>query len=199
VVRPRGAGPACVLLSALIGLALTTAGPAAAELYRWVDGAGDVHYTAERTSIPEPFRGGAVPLTHPSARSGPAPPADEPPPAAVAAGPLVVEARVNGVVLRLLVDTGADRTMLSPAAVERAGYGAEPGVPVQILGVTGSASASLIVVPLLEVAGQRVGPLGVVVHAPPLRDVDGLLGRDVLNAFTLTVDGRSGRAVLKGR
>jgi len=61
-----------------------------------------------------------------------------------------------------------------------------------------------VTVPLLDVAGARIGPIVVVAHALPStfrgpEGVDGLLGRDVLDAFTLSVDTASGRATLTPR
>ena len=118
--------------------------------------------------------------------------------------PITVEARLNGTALTLIVDTGADRTVISPDALSRAGLAGQPGRPVEVIGVTGSASATLVTVPLLDIAGARIGPLAVIVYALPstLRRglaadaIDGLLGRDVLDAFTLNVDTASGRATL---
>lgn len=116
---------------------------------------------------------------------------------------MTVAAWLNGVPLTLIVDTGAERTVISPAALARAGFGGEPAQPVRIVGATGAATASLVTVPLLDVAGARIGPLPVIVHAlpggGPSAPVDGLLGRDVLEAFTLTVDTVAGRATLTPR
>ena len=111
-------------------------------------------------------------------------------------GPLVVDASLNGVPLRLVLDTGADRTLISPAAMARAGFDASGSTQVHIRGVTGDAVATLVSVPGLDVAGTRVGPVAVVVHALPGQGADGLLGRDVLDAFTLTVDAAAQRATL---
>ena len=122
--------------------------------------------------------------------------------------PITVEARLNGVALTLIVDTGADRTVISPEAIERAGLGNQAGRPVQVIGVTGTSTATLVTVPLLDVAGARIGPIVVVAHALPQtfrgsdaggNSVDGLLGRDVLDVFTLSVDTASGRATLTPR
>ncbi|PYN31515.1 MAG: hypothetical protein DME01_24050 [Candidatus Rokuibacteriota bacterium] len=125
--------------------------------------------------------------------------------------PITVEARLNGVSLTLIVDTGADRTVISPEAIERAGLGNQAGRPVQVVGVTGTSTATLITVPLLDVAGARIGPIVVVAHALPQtfrgsgaggpggNAIDGLLGRDVLDVFTLSVDTASGRATLTPR
>ena len=126
--------------------------------------------------------------------------------------PITVEARLNGVPLTLIVDTGADRTVISPEVIERAGIGGQAGRAVQVVGVTGTSTATLVTVPLLDVAGARIGPLVVVAYALPATfrgtgssdgaggsaagAVDGLLGRDVLDAFTLSLDVGSGRATL---
>jgi hypothetical protein len=126
--------------------------------------------------------------------------------------PITVEARLNGVALTLIVDTGADRTVISPDAIERAGLSVQEGRSVQVIGVTGTSTATLVSIPLLDLAGARIGPIVVVAHALPPSfpgpdgsggpagiSIDGLLGRDVLDVFTLTVDTASGRATLTPR
>jgi hypothetical protein len=67
---------------------------------------------------------------------------------------------------------------------------------VHIRGVTGDATATMVQVPRLDLAGTQVGPVAVVVHALAADGVDGLLGRDVLDAFTVTVDAAARRALL---
>ena len=182
-------------------LVLASAAPAAAELYRWTSADGTINYTSDAESIPEADRAAAVEIGHPAAR--PAPPVPPAPMGAVvpfAGGtPAVVEARLNGVVLRLLLDTGADRTVIAPAALARAGVDSAVGTPVRIIGVTGSAVATLIAVPRLDVAGAQVGPLTVIAHAVPGETIDGLLGRDVLDAFTVTFDAAASRVTLVPR
>ncbi|OGL11787.1 MAG: hypothetical protein A3I17_02720 [Candidatus Rokubacteria bacterium RIFCSPLOWO2_02_FULL_72_37] len=161
-----------------------------------------MHYTADPSAIPPAHREAARLLASPRAR--PALPDVAPSEAAVIRvdprAPLTVGVHLNGVPLTLIVDTGAERTVLSPAALERAGFGGLPGRPIHVVGVTGTAAARLVTVPLLDVAGARIGPLAVIAHALPptgrADPVDGLLGRDVLDAFTLTVDTASGRATL---
>jgi Aspartyl protease/Domain of unknown function (DUF4124) len=187
------------MIGAALGLllVLTAAPPAAAGgLFRWTAADGAVHYTSDRDSIPERFRAEAVDIGAPLAREGPPPP----PPGTVlpfsGGAPVVVEAHLNGVPLSLLLDTGSDRTVIAPAAASRAGIDTASGSPIRISGVTGSAGATLVPVPLLEVAGARLGPLSVVVHAMPSESVDGLLGRDVLDAFTVTFDAAAGQVRL---
>jgi len=182
-------------------LVLATATPGAAALFRWTAADGTIHYTGDPESIPEAYRADAVDIGHPAAR--PAPPAAPAPPGLVlplsGGAPVVVEARLNGVLLSLLLDTGADRTVIAPAALARAGIDPAFGTPIRITGVTGTAPATLVAVPRLDVAGARVGPLSVIVHAVPGESIDGLLGRDVLDAFTVTFDAAAGRVTLRPR
>jgi predicted aspartyl protease len=180
---------------------LTAASPAVAGLYRWVDGAGTIHYTSEPDTIPEAYRSAARVLAHPRSRAPE--PAASPAAGVVVAlesgAPVLVEAHLNGVRLRLVLDTGADRTVISPVALGRAGIDVSGGTPVRITGITGSSTASLVGVQRLDVAGAQVGPLAVVAHAVPGEGLDGLLGRDVLDAFTVTFDAASNRAILAPR
>ena len=165
-----------------------------------MDAAGVIHYTSEPSVIPERHRGSAQVLEPPRARAPitPASPAAAVVPFASGA-PIIIDAYLNGVALRLLLDTGADRTVISPGALGRAGIDAASGAPVRITGVTGSSSAVLVGVQRLDVAGAQVGPLAVVVHAIPAEGLDGLLGRDVLDAFTVTFDAAANRAILMPR
>jgi hypothetical protein len=183
------------------------AAPASAQPYTWTDERGVAHYTADPYTIPPQFRPADIPPT-------PAPTSDDawsnwgrpavtaPPAGAVVqfspGAPIVVSARLNGVALSLLLDTGADRTLISPAAIARAGYASEaaPASEIRIVGVTGGSTATLVTVPLLDVAGARIGPLPLIVHDAGLGSLDGLLGRDVLDAFTVTIDAAAGRATL---
>ncbi|HEV8586827.1 MAG TPA: retropepsin-like aspartic protease [Methylomirabilota bacterium] len=182
-------------------LVLATAAPAAAALYRWTATDGTTHYTSDLESIPEASRAGAVEIGHPAARPAPPPPLPPPPGAVVPfvrGAAVVVEASLNGIPLRLLLDTGADRTVIAPAALARAGL-PWTGAPVRITGVTGSAVATLVSVPRLDLAGVHVGPLSVIAHAVPGEALDGLLGRDVLDAFTVTFDAAAGHVTLMPR
>jgi aspartyl protease/uncharacterized protein DUF4124 len=181
-------------------LMLATAPPAAAGLFRWTAADGAVHYTSELESVPEAYRAVAVDVGAPLPRVEGAAPAPAGTVLSFTGGaPVVVQARLNGVPISLLLDTGADRTVIAPAAVARAGIDLAAGSPIRISGVTGSAGATMVAVPGLEVAGARVGPLSVIVHAVPNDSLDGLLGRDVLDAFTITFDSAAGQVTLVPR
>ena len=193
--------PSVTLLVALALAAWAT--PAVAELYQWTDASGVRYYTSDPGSIPEAYRPSVRDIGSPRPRE--APPvetrreADRGVMTSRSGAPIVAVVEINGVALRLIVDTGADRTMIVPTAVARAGLSASGGRSVQIFGVTGSAVGSELVVSQMDVAGARVGPLHVIVHEAPVGGADGLLGRDVLDFFTLTVDSTAGRAILQPR
>ncbi len=136
-----------------------SAAPALAELYKWTDAEGVVYYTSDLASIPPTFRDTATLLSTPQARPAPAA-TNEPTALRVTPGaPIIAEARLNGVPLTLIVDTGADRTVIAPEVIERAGLGDQTGRPIQVVGITGVSTATLVTIPILEVAGARIGPL----------------------------------------
>lgn len=178
-----------------LGAAATFGGTATAQVYRWTDDAGVTHLTTNPDRIPPPYRG-KVHVLESSGR----PPVDAPPSESVMrvtpGNAIYAEAWLNGVPLTLLVDTGATRTLLAPAVVARAGVDARGGRPIRVVGVSGSVMAMEVVVPRLDVAGAQIGPLTVIVHDIPELRADGLLGRDVLEHFTLTIDAARGRATL---
>jgi clan AA aspartic protease (TIGR02281 family) len=182
-------------------LVVAFASHAHAELYRWVDESGVPHYTADLESIPPAMRASATMSLSPHAPDGvPQRPVVDPTILPYSAGgPLIVTAAINGAPVRLLVDTGADRTIISSSAASRAGLAGMLGSAVHIRGVGGRVTGVEVVVSTLDVAGSRIGNLRVIVHDTGLRNADGLLGRDVLDAFTLTVDAAGGRATIVPR
>jgi len=194
---------------ALLAVALAAAGPAAAaELWQWTDADGVVNYTNDPGTIPPAFRSRAREVGSPQPREPAASPPTAAEPAAPAGAavlpreagaPIRVPVDLNGAALTLIVDTGADRTVLAPAAVARAGLAASATREVGIVGLTGRATARELTVERLDLAGRSVGPLAVIVHDLGVADVDGLLGRDVLDHFTLTVEPGAARAVLTPR
>jgi predicted aspartyl protease len=195
---------------ALVVLVLVALGPidtARAELYRWTDADGIGHYTSDPESIPPSVRGSvkvSLPPRAPDASADAAVRATTQPPAQTVipfspGGPIIVSGALNGQAVRLLVDTGADRTIISPAALLRAGLGDLMGAPVQVIGVGGRITATEVVVPALDIAGTRLGNFTIIVHDSSVSNADGLLGRDVLDAFTLTVDAAQGRAIIVPR
>lgn len=209
----RPAVPGLALVRLVIGaLVVGALVPAAhAQVYRYVDERGVPHYVDGLHAVPERYRAGAVPLP---LRNAPAPTAPAVPGEAAAATargatvirytpgqPIVVDARINGSAsARLLLDTGADRTLISPRALAAA------GVPLtrviaqgQMTGVTGSDRVQYVLLESLEVGQARATRLPVAAYEMPQAQTDGLLGRDFLDQFRVQIDSARGEVTLTPR
>jgi predicted aspartyl protease len=176
-----------------------------AQIYRWVDDRGVPHYSEGLDSIPTQFRKTAVPLelrNAPVSPSGPTPAGAEASGATTPSGastirvkfekgyPIVVDATINGTTAaKLIVDTGADRTQITPRVLTAAGVlpAKEP---------SGTTSAPTVQIASLAVGGLRVEKLSVVVQDADRENVDGLLGRDFLDRFQVLIDTDNGIATL---
>jgi len=102
---------------------------------------------------------------------------------------------------RLLLDTGADRTVLTPALFERLGLTTEADAIRMRMTV---ATGETVRVPLAQIGSLMIGDftvedLDVGVYAVVLQmsDVDGLLGTDVLGHFRASVDRRAHQLMLE--
>jgi hypothetical protein len=182
---------------AFILILVLVPGAALAEIYYWVDGQGNQNYTTRLESIPEPYRAGAQLLDVPK---GPPPPPELPPtPAAggvtrisfVTGSPVLVSARINGAgPVNLILDTGADRTMVSPSVLSRFGISTENAPRALIKGVTGTSYGEAVWVESVEVGEAKAGPLLIIAHDVGLAAAEGLLGRDFLSLFHVTIDSK---------
>ena len=200
-----------------LGLVAGQAGPASAQLYRWTNERGELHITEGLDSVPERFRAGAVTLGYPPARPSAAPSGAAGTPAAGATAetasdprvlariayvpgvPILVTVRINGGrSVQLVLDTGADKTMISPQTLSALGVDMRPVRRGTIRGVTGTTDVESIVLESVEVGEAKAGPLEVVAFNPNLTRGEGLLGRDFLDRFNLNIDSRA-REVVLGR
>src|SRR5262245_61260691 len=186
-------------LLAWLGILLVPAA-LSAQIYRWVDDAGVPQYTEGLDSVPERHRANARPVglrSKPAAPEGPAPPAPVRGPTTiryVPGRPIVTDVLINGTTsARLIGDTGAARPMINPRTLTAAGV-LLTGVVARgrIVGVTGSDEMSYVVVNTLDVGGVRVERIPVGAYHLPESDTDGLLGRDVLDRFTVSIDSARG-------
>ncbi len=187
----RGRTAALILICTLFpGLAL-------ADIYYWIDSQGTQHYTTRFESIPEPYRSRAQLLALPM--SPPAPPELERSPSPKGSTkipftpglPVLVSVKINGSgPITLILDTGADRTLVAPEALQRLGISTENGPRGILKGITGSSDVDAVWVKSVEVGEARVGPLLIIAYDGELKNADGLLGRDFLAQFNVTIDSR---------
>lgn len=192
---------------AVLALALVLASPASAQLYRWTDDKGETQFGQGVESVPERYRNRARALGSvdpPPAPSGPAVATVTDGVTRIAFAPghlMMVIAWINGrAPVQLILDTGATRTVISPVALIGLGVTYRDAPKVEIHGVTGTASAYLVGLESLEVGGARVGPLPVLSHDTQMGGgSQGLLGRDFLNHFRVTIDNARGEVELASK
>jgi hypothetical protein len=195
----------------IVGLSLTLLivalpGRVRAQFYRYTDERGQNHYVDGLEKVPDHLRGATVPL---GMRNAPTP---LPTSTSAAARPpgttvikytpgqrIMVDVKLNGsFTAQLLLDTGADRTMISPRTLQAAGVAINrPVATGSITGVTGTDRINYVVVDSLEVGEARVGrmPVGSYELAGTGAG-DGLLGRDFLDQFRITFEASKGEVHL---
>jgi predicted aspartyl protease len=196
----------------LAALATLAPVPSIAEIYRYTDANGRSHYVDGIDSVPQEFRARAVPMGLHNAPPGATP---EPTmverrgaaPASVPKGgtaikytpgqPIMVDVKINGnTSAKLLLDTGADGTMINPRALVAAGASlSRPVATSRVTGVAGSDTVSFVVIESLEVGEARVGRMRVASYDVPSAG-DGLLGRDFLDRFSVNIDSTNGVVTL---
>ena len=178
---------------------------ASAQMYRWTDDRGQVHYGQGLDSVPRQYRDSARLLSFPAAPPEPKPAGSATPPGTAQirftpGQPIWVSARINDTgSAQLMLDTGASVTTISPRVLEQLGVSSRSAVRGSIRGVTGTADALLVVLDSIEVAGATAGPMRVVSHDSELGQGDGLLGRDFLDRFTVNIDNAAGIVTLTPR
>ncbi len=181
----------------MILMALLIPGLASSEIYSWVDDQGTQYYTTRFENIPEPYRSKVNVLSVPT--PPPAPP--ELQPKSIEKGfaripftpgsPVLVSAKINGAgPVTLILDTGADRTLIGSSTLSKLGISTDHATRAVIKGVTGMSDASAVWINSVEVGEAKVGPLLIIVHDADLKGADGLLGRDFLANFNVTIDSK---------
>jgi hypothetical protein len=115
---------------------------------------------------------------------------------------LVVRAGINGKWVRLVVDTGAERTTISDAAATRLGLPDDPKYSSRSLGIGGSTTAPDVTVERFVLGDaylaqvRRIAVSSFNLQTPHGLNADGLLGGDILLAFDMDIDVPNGKLTL---
>jgi predicted aspartyl protease len=176
---------------------------AVAQIYRWVDDRGNSHYAEGIDNVPERFRASATPL---GLRNSPAPAASPTGATQASSGAaeikftpgrhIFVDARINnGPLVKLILDTGAGNTLISPRALAASGVSLTRGVSAgKTRGVAKDVEVEVtrVAIDSLEVGDARVGRMVVASYEMDMTDAEGLLGQDFLGQFNMTIDSSEG-------
>lgn len=177
----------------------------AADLFRWVDERGVVHFTDNPHNIPERHKAGATRI-----KAREAPPSQQPSkpmfldkatiPLQRKGQVVIVQGRVNEKAsANFIVDTGASYTMISRAMAKELDIDIEkklPTVPFQT--ANGVIQAPLVTLESIDIGGMQVKDLTAAVHDVfPDPSVTGLLGLNFLGNFRMEIDTDKGFLVLE--
>ncbi len=196
---------------------LATAGLASAEVYRWLDADGRLHFTTELHEVPAAQRGAAWQEAVEKAKPDVAPPASAAVPASRAPSPtrpgsadpevyvieveragtgMVVPVRLNDrVTAQFLIDTGASDVLLPAAVAQELGIHIGPETRrVRYATANGVVENPVITLDAVELGGARVE--GVPASVSPSLPI-GLLGLSFFHHFTYEIDAARGRVQLR--
>jgi len=190
-----------ILRYSLLTLALFLSSPPSlqsAEIFRWVDERGVVHFTDNLGNIPEKDRLGATRIQakeSPIIQEAPKAPDKASVPIAHKGQVVVVQATLNEKAsASFVVDTGASYTMISRAVARELAFDLGtplPTIPFQT--ANGVIQAPLISLEWIDVGGMKVKDLTVAVHDVfPDPSISGLLGLNFLSNFRLDIDTKNG-------
>lgn len=192
--------PIASLLVLLAAFCLIPAGATAQEFYRWVDEKGGVHFTDNFHSIPEKYRSKAEKRRAPAPSAAPAPVVEAQPgqsptspdsqrfviPYSRRGNDIIVPVLINGTgPVELILDTGANVTMITWDQAKKLGLDPERGDPIRLLGVGATNVVSVIPIESLNLGGAEVRNLEITVH-PAFGS--GLLGMDFLSDFRTEIN-----------
>lgn len=187
------------LIAVLAPLLLPSPPSLSADIFRWVDEKGIVHYTDNLHNVPESQRDEATRIK--AKESGgvhqPTPllSLDKTSVPILKRGAVViVEVRINGKTsANFVVDTGASYTIISHATAKELNIDLEKKLPtVAFQTANGLIQAPLAHLESIDVGGMEVKDLTAAIHDVfPDPNIAGLLGLNYLSHFRMDIDTRS--------
>jgi clan AA aspartic protease (TIGR02281 family) len=194
----------------LLLILVFSASSGGAEMYKWVDEKGTVHFADDISNVPEKYRSGAE--TRKSIQEAPRPISRPGSPAASPVKPpepegivvklirrhetLLAEVVLNRQIKRLfVVDTGASFTLISRQVARELGIRIDETTPfIQGASVSDIISMPLVTLDSIRVGGAEVENVETVVYNMP--GEGGLLGNSFLNKFKVTIDAAQEKLIL---
>ncbi len=174
-----------------------------ADLYRWVDERGVVHFSDNEHNIPREFRKDAARIRG----LAPSIPSNNPAFTGRATVPLikkgmmaVVEAKINSnTKANFILDTGASYTVISEHVAKELKIDLDKKHPkIRLQTANGIIEVPLVTLDSVEVSGLRVDDLAAAVHNfSKDTSIAGLLGLNFLNHFRMDLDTEKGVLVLE--
>jgi aspartyl protease family protein len=199
----------------LIVILVAFASPAGAEMYRWVDEKGTVHFTDDLSTIPERFRPDAETrkdsreTAPPGARGKPltSPPSQPPRKTSEPQGfevPLgrrnqimFAEVLLNGTVRRnFIVDSGASYVLIDRGTARELGITIDEYTPfIPVTTVSEVILTPLVTLRSVQVGGAEVENVEALIYTMP-SDKQGLLGNSFLSRFRVVLDSVNAKMTL---
>ncbi len=174
-----------------------------ADLYRWVDERGVVHFSDNEHNIPSEFRDDATRIKG----LAPSKPSNNPAFTGRASVPLikkglmaVVEVRINSTTkANFILDTGASYTVISEHVAKELKIDLDKKHPrIRLQTANGVIEVPLVTLDSIEVSGLRVDDLAAAVHDfSKDTNIAGLLGLNFLNHFRMDLDTEKGVLILE--
>ncbi|MGZ3604826.1 MAG: aspartyl protease family protein [Thermodesulfobacteriota bacterium] len=201
------------LIVVCIALLAISIPPSYAEMYKWVDDKGTVHFTDDLSAIPEKYREDAETRKPSQKTETPHPQPQEKPKSSSSQKAseedgitvplyrkhelLFAEVVLNGRVKRyFIVDTGASFTLINKATAQELGIREDESTPfIRAASVSGIISAPLVSLGSVRVGNAEVENVEALIY-PMAAGGDGLLGNSFLNKFRVAIDSMNGKMTL---
>lgn len=172
------------LWTIILAVAFLASAPASclAEMYKWVDRQGNTYLTDNLFNVPQEYLSQII--TYQESKS----PSDsgDIPLTKTEIG-YVIDAKLNGVAdLKLLLDTGATATVISPSALARGGVAMPANRDIRVRTAGGDVQAGSVQVMSLTVGDIKRPNVRVIAH-DAVPGADGLLGMDFLGAYRFEI------------
>ena len=174
-----------------------------AELYRWVDERGVVHFSDNEHNIPSEFRNNVTRIRG----LAPSRPSNNPAFTGRASVPLkkkgltaVVEVKINSTTkANFILDTGASYTVISEHVAKELKIDLEKKHPkIRLQTANGIIEVPLVTLDSIEISGLRVDDLAAAVHNFSTdTNIAGLLGLNFLGKFRMELDTEKGILILE--